>query len=1042
MAQVGKVQAITGTATARTPEGQVRELHIGDVVSANEIIETATGATLSLIQEDGNIISLSGNDQILLDESVTSNIDPRDAVIQEVAELQEAIAQTLAEGGDIDDITEEPAAGTLAGTHDFQAGYYSGDDSTGDVGTYLLDGDSDRSVYEYNQYIADEPDNEVGQPQASITTDDEPNEAEDVVAQLQASITLNDNIAGDGVLNGLEAGSSIAITGTVGGDVKNGDVVTLIINNNSYTGPVIDGTFSIEVPGSALLDDIDSLVEASVTTTGPSGNSVTATDTETYTVDTEAGATITVDSITADDIVNSIEDDSPITVTGTVGGDATPGDTVSFTVNGTDYTTTVNPDLTWNADVAGVDLATDTSFDATVTGTDENGNPFTGTTTSTHTVDLAGEGSITVDNITTDDIVNASEAGGNITVTGTIGGELAAGDPVTFTVNSANYTGTVDAGGTTWTSVPVLGSDLAADTEFTVTATGSDTAGNPISATADSIHTVDLAGQGTITVDNITTDDIVNASEAGGNITVTGTIGGELEAGDPVTFTVNSANYTGTVDAGGTTWTSVPVLGSDLAADTEFTVTAAGTDTAGNPISATADSVHTVDLAGLGSITVDNITTDDIINAAEAGGNITVTGTIGGELEAGDPVTFTVNSANYTGTVDAGGTTWTSVPVLGSDLAADTEFTVTAAGTDTAGNPISATADSVHTVDLAGLGSITVDNITTDDIINAAEAGGNITVTGTIGGELEAGDPVTFTVNSANYTGTVDAGGTTWTSVPVLGSDLAADTEFTVTATGTDTAGNPISADGDSVHTVDLAGEGSITVDNITTDDIVNASEAGGNITVTGTIGGELAAGDPVTFTVNGNNYTGTVDANGTTWTSVPVAGSDLAADTDFTATATGTDAAGNPISADGDSVHTVDLAGEGSITVDNITTDDIVNASEAGGNITVTGTIGGELAAGDPVTFTVNGNNYTGTVDAGGTTWTSVPVLGSDLVADTEFTVTATGTDTAGNPISADGDSVHTVDLAGEGSITVDNITTDDIVNASEAGGNITITG
>ncbi|MFT5702050.1 MAG: hypothetical protein ACI8ZB_004957 [Desulforhopalus sp.] len=208
-----------------------------------------------------------------------------------------------------------------------------------------------------------------------------------------------------------------------------------------------------------------------------------------------------------------------------------------------------------------------------------------------------------------------------------------------------------------------------------------------------------------------------------------------------------------------------------------------------------------------------------------------------------------------------------------------------------------------------------------------------------------------------------------------------------------------------------MAGEGSITVDNITTDDVINAAEAGGNITVTGTIGGELAAGDPVTFTVNGNNYTGTVDGGGTTWTSAPVLGSDLAADTDFTATVTGTDAAGNPISADGDSVHTVDLAGEGSITVDNITTDDVINAAEAGGNITVTGTIGGELAAGDPVTFTVNGNNYTGTVDAGGTTWTSAPVLGSDLAADTDFTATVTGTDAAGNTISATADSTHFVE-------------------------------
>ena len=40
-------------------------------------------------------------------------------------------------------------------------------------------------------------------------------------------------------------------------------------------------------------------------------------------------------------------------------------------------------------------------------------------TTSTHTVDLTASATITVDNITADDIVNAAESGGSINVTGT-----------------------------------------------------------------------------------------------------------------------------------------------------------------------------------------------------------------------------------------------------------------------------------------------------------------------------------------------------------------------------------------------------------------------------------------------------------------------------------------------------------------------------------------------------------------------------------------------------------------------------------------------
>ena len=58
--------------------------------------------------------------------------------------------------------------------------------------------------------------------------------------------------------------------------------------------------------------------------------------------------------------------------------------------NGTTYSTTINADgSTWSVNVAGSDLAADTEFDATVTGTDDAGNPFSATTTSTHTANLA-----------------------------------------------------------------------------------------------------------------------------------------------------------------------------------------------------------------------------------------------------------------------------------------------------------------------------------------------------------------------------------------------------------------------------------------------------------------------------------------------------------------------------------------------------------------------------------------------------------------------------------------------------------------------------
>ncbi|MBD1560081.1 Ig-like domain-containing protein, partial [Vibrio sp. S9_S30] len=83
---------------------------------------------------------------------------------------------------------------------------------------------------------------------------------------------------------------------------------------------------------------------------------------------------------------------------------------------------------------------------------------------------------------------------------------------------------------------------------------------------------------------------------------------------------------------------------------------------------------------------------------AESGETIAVSGTAtGGDIAEGDKVTLTINGKAYETTVDATGN-WT-VDVAGSDLAADTEFTVSVASTDEAGNTVDSTATSTHTVD-------------------------------------------------------------------------------------------------------------------------------------------------------------------------------------------------------------------------------------------------------------------------------------------------------------------------------------------------------
>nr|5IRB_A Chain A, RTX-adhesin [Marinomonas primoryensis]5IRB_B Chain B, RTX-adhesin [Marinomonas primoryensis] len=312
----------------------------------------------------------------------------------------------------------------------------------------------------------------------------------------QSPLLINldiDPVTGDSVINAAEAGGTVTLTGVVNGDVFSSGVVTLVINGVTYSTNVNpNGTWSVSVAGSDLSADSDRIVDASVVVTNGAGQQGTADSTESFIVKTSSRATIRVNSITSDDVVNAEESNSTITVSGRVGLDASAGDTVSMTINGTLYTTVVLANKTWSVGVSGSDLAQDNSFQVSVTGQDSAGNPYAGTTTSTHTVDTSADaGTVTVNAITSDDVINASEAAGTVAVSGTAtGGDIAEGDTVTLEINGETYTTTVDANGE-W-SVDVAGSDLAADTAFDAVVTSSDAAGNTVDTTGSSTHTVDL----------------------------------------------------------------------------------------------------------------------------------------------------------------------------------------------------------------------------------------------------------------------------------------------------------------------------------------------------------------------------------------------------------------------------------------------------------------------------------------------------------------------------------------------------------------------
>ncbi|NIH07921.1 BapA/Bap/LapF family large adhesin [Acinetobacter baumannii] len=809
-----------------------------------------------------------------------------------------------------------------------------------------------------------------------------------IVDAVAPTVALNDVLTND---------STPALTGTV-----NDPTATVVVKVDGIDYPAVnngDGTWTLADNTLPVLTDGPHTI--TVTATDAAGNA--GTDTGVVTVDTAApntaGVTFTIDSVTADNVINASEAAGNVTITGVlknIPADAT-NTAVTVVINGVTYNATVDKTAgTWTVSVPGSGLTADAdkTIDAKVTFTDAAGNSSSVNDTQTYTLDTTAPNAPVIDPVNgTDPITGTAEPGSTVTVT------YPNGD-----------TATVVAGPDGSWSVPNPGLNDGDEVEAIAT----DPAGNPsLPGTA----TVDAVGPNTdgvnFTVDSVTADNVINASEASGNVTVTGVLKNVPAdaANTVVTVVINGQTYTATVDSTAGTWT-VSVPGSDLTADADKTIDAkvTFTDAAGNSSSVNDTQTYTIDTTAPDAPVINPVNgTDPITGTAEPGSTVTVTYPDGS-----------------TTTVVAGPDgTWT-VPNPGLN---DGDK-VTAIATDPAGNP---SLPGTAIVDAVGPNTdgvnFTVDSVTADNVINASEASGNVTVTGVLKNVPAdaANTVVTVVINGQTYTATVDSTAGTWT-VSVPGSGLTADADKTIDAkvTFTDAAGNSSSVNDTQTYTIDTTAPDAPVINPVNgTDPITGTAEPGSTVTVT---------------YPDGSTTTVVAGPDGT-WT-VPNPGLN---DGDKV-TAIATDPAGNP-SLPGTAI--VDAVGPNTdgvnFTVDSVTADNVINASEASGNVTVTGVLKNVPAdaANTVVTVVINGQTYTATVDSTAGTWT-VSVSGSDLTADADKTIDAkvTFTDAAGNSSSVNDTQTYTVDTVAPNAPVLDPINaTDPVSGQAEPGSTVTVT-
>ncbi|MHB9205064.1 Ig-like domain-containing protein [Enterobacter hormaechei] len=824
----------------------------------------------------------------------------------------------------------------------------------------------------------------------------------DVKVDLAAVAISINPIASDDVINAAEKGADLVLSGSTT-NVEENQTVTITFGGKLYTATVdASGNWTATVPSADLggLKDGDASVQVSVTNVN--GNSASAG--REYSVDATA-PTVSIEIVSDNNIINAAEAQQDLVVNGVSNAEA--GQTVTVTLNGVDYTTTVQANGSWSVTVPSADIGAITDGDYTITAAvaDKAGNPASADR------DVLVDTTVpqlTINTVSDDDVINSAEHAQALIVTGSVTG-AAAGDVVTVTINNKDYTATLDTSGRWSVGVPAADVSALAAGDYTITAALTDKAGNSNSTT----HEVEVnLTAPVLTIDTVSGDDVINSSEKTQDLTITGTASG-LAAGAVVTVMLNGKAYSATVDTNGQWTTTVPASEVGQLGEALYTVSASATDSVGNSSSTS----HTVNVESvLPGVIINTVAGDDVINAAELATGQTISGTVV-NAEAGNTVTVSVGGHSYTATVQDNLTWSVSVPESVLTALGNGDLTVTASVTNGVG--ISGSGERDITID-ANLPGLRVDTVAGDDVINSIEHGQNLIITGSSDG-LTAGTALTVTVNGKTYPATVLADGTWSAAIPSADVSALAAGTVTVNVEGQSSAGNPVTINHD--VTVDLANV-AISIDAIASDDVINAAERGADLVLSGTTS-NVEENQIVTITFGGKNYTATVDAEGKWTATVPSADLTGLKDGDASVQVSVTNVNGNSASAGRE--YSVDATAP-SVTINMIATDDILNASEAQSDLAISGTSTAE--AGQTVTVSLNGKDYTTTVSANGSWTLNVPAADLAGLTDGSVTVTAAVSDKAGNPASVDHN--LTVDVTVP-AVTIHTVAGDDVINVAE---------
>lgn len=551
--------------------------------------------------------------------------------------------------------------------------------------------------------------------------------------------------------------------------------MTITLNNQSYTTTVNgDGTWNYTLGSgavSALVDGGSYVIHASVSNS--IGNSAGAD--RTVTVDTTPPQmTITIDALQNDTGLSKtdfITADNKVVVKGSLSAALGNNEKAQISLDGgSSWIDLVVNGKSWR--YADGRTLPDGTVTYNVRVIDNAGNVGS-TATQNVTIDtVAPDASktITVEAITQDTGLDAHDfitSDNTLTISGKLGGTLAAGEHAQISIDGGKTWVDVSISGTTWSYID---SRTLADGDYLYQLRVIDDAGN-IGATTSQLVTVDTVAPDaskSVTIDRIADDTGLSNSDfvtSDTSLTIHGSLGASLLDGEYVQISMDGGLTWKTVTTVGTTWYFTD--GRTLT-DGTYQYYVRVVDAAGN-VGQSASQTVTVDTTppdAAITVTVDSITTDSGFSNSDFITNdntLTLNGSLGAVLGKNEYVQVSFDGgASWVNATSVNGTSWSYTD--GRQLA-DGNHTWQVRVVDLAGN-VGATTSQTVTVDtVAPTYGITIDSISDDTGQSASDfitMDTTLTLNGTLGHALASDERVQISLDGGQSWVDAVVNGTAW----------------------------------------------------------------------------------------------------------------------------------------------------------------------------------------------------------------------------------------------------------------------------------------